>query len=95
VIWPRAAALVFLVALPTLARAALPLDTEDTGTAERVEVEVAAFYQSAAAGDRGDLAVAVNVGLRENLEASVAGTLAVDDPADGGAHGGLGDTSLA
>ena len=83
-----------LVALPTVAGAGLPLITEDTGTAERVEVEIAAAYQSAADGDSGDLAVAVNVGLLENLEASVAGTLALDDPADGGAQSGLGDTFL-
>jgi hypothetical protein len=84
-----------LVALPTAAWAGLPLDTEDTGTAERVEVEVAAFYQSATHSDSGGLAVAVNVGLFHNLEASIAGTLALDDPADGGVRGGLGDSFLA
>ena len=91
---PVLVALVMLIALPTVAGAGLPLITEDTGTAERVEVEVAAAYQSAADGDSGDLAVAVNLGLLENLEASVAGTLALDDPADGGAQSGLGDTFL-
>ena len=93
--WTRVAALILLLlALPSIAEAALPLDTEDTGTTERVEVEAAAFYQSAPEGDSGDLAVAVNVGLRENLEVSVAGTLAFDDPGDGGARGGLGDSFL-
>jgi hypothetical protein len=90
----RAAALVLLVALPSVAGAALPLETEDTGTTERVEVEVATVYQSAETGESGDLGVTVNVGLRENLEASVVGTLAVDDPAGAGAEGGLGDTLL-
>jgi hypothetical protein len=84
-----------LVALPTIAVAGLPLDTEDTGTAERVEVEAAAVYQSATDADSGVLGVAVNVGLLPNLEASVAGTLAVDDPAGDGARGGIGDTFLA
>jgi len=88
------ATLAMLVVPPTLAGAGLPLDTEDTGTAERVEVEIAAFYQSAPAGASGDLAVAVNVGLLANLEVSVAGTLALDDPAVDGARGGLGDTFL-
>jgi hypothetical protein len=83
-----------VVALPTVAGAALPLDTEDTGTAERVEVEVATSYQSAPGGDSGDLAVAVNVGLLGNLEVSVAGGLAFDVPTDGGARGGLGDSLL-
>ena len=96
--WPRdtarVAAVLLAIALPTAAGAALPLDTEDTGTTERVEVEVATFYQSAPDGDSGDLAVAVNVGLLGNLEVSAAGTLAVDDPADGGARGGLGDSLL-
>ena len=89
-----AVAVAMLVAVPTVAGAGLPLITEDTGTAERVEVQLAAAYQSAADGDSGDLAVAVNVGLLENFEASVAGTLAFDDPADGGAQSGLGDTFL-
>jgi hypothetical protein len=88
------AAVLLLLALPTLAGAALPLETEDTGTAERVEVEVAAFAQSAAGGDSGDLAVAVNVGLLENLEVSAAGALALDDPADDGARAGPGDSVL-
>ncbi|MGH7358651.1 MAG: transporter, partial [Candidatus Rokuibacteriota bacterium] len=79
---------------PTVAGAALPLDTEDTGTTERVEVEVATFYQSAPDGDSGDLTVAVNVGLLGNLEVSVVGTLAFDDPGDGGVRGGLGDSLL-
>jgi hypothetical protein len=90
----RAAILILIAALPTLAGAALPLETEDTGTTERVEVEVAAAYESAAAGDSGDLAVAVNVGVLANLEASVAGTLAVDDPIGGGTETGLGDAFL-
>jgi hypothetical protein len=90
--WPRVAALLLLVVLPTVAGAALPLDTEDTGTAERVEVEVAGVYQSATDSDHGDLAVAVNVGFLGNLEISAAGTLAVDDPAAGGARSGLGDS---
>jgi hypothetical protein len=92
--WQPALALAMLIALPTIATAGLPLDTEDTGTAERVEVEVAALYQSATDGDSGGLAVAVNVGFLGNLEASVAGTLAIDDPADDGARGGVGDTFL-
>ena len=92
--WPRVAVLILLAALPTIAGAALPLETEDTGTTERVEVEVAAAYQSATAGDSGDLAVAVNVGVLVNLEASVAGTLAVDDPAGGKTESGLGDAFL-
>jgi hypothetical protein len=91
---PRTVLLALLVAIPSVAGAALPLDTEDTGTAERVEVEVATVYQSAADGDHGDLAVAVNVGLLPNLEVSTVGTLALDDPADGGARGGLGDGFL-
>jgi hypothetical protein len=90
----RAATLILLVALPAVAGAALPLETEDTGTAERVEVEVAGVYQSATGGDSGDLAVAVNVGLQANLEANVSGTLAVDDPVGGAAEFGLGDTTL-
>jgi hypothetical protein len=88
-------AVALLVALPAVAGAGLPLDTEDTGTAERVEAEVAASYESASDGDSGELAVTVNVGLRANLEANVTGTLAVADPADGGARGGIGDTVLA
>jgi hypothetical protein len=84
-----------LLALPAVAVAGLPLDTEDTGTAERVEVEASAVYQSATDGDSADLAVAINVGLLPNLEASVTGTLAIDDPADAGARGGIGDTFLA
>lgn len=92
--WPRAAGLILLAALPSMAGAALPLETEDTGTTERVEVEVAAVYQSATDGDSGDLAVAVNVGVLVNLEASVAGTLAVDDPAGGKTESGLGDAFL-
>lgn len=90
----RVAALLLLVACPAIAGAGLPLDTEDTGTAERVEVEAATAYQSASDGDTGALAVAVNVGLRENLEVGVAGTLALDDPVAGGARGGPGDSFL-
>jgi hypothetical protein len=90
----RAVTLILLLALPSIAGAALPLDTEDTGTAERAEVEIATLTQSATDGDTGDLSVAVNVGLRENLELSVAGSVALDDPADGDARAGLGDSFL-
>jgi hypothetical protein len=88
------AILALLVLFPSMARAGLPLDTEDTGTAERVELEVAAVHESVSDGDGGDLAVTVNVGLLANLEASVAGTLAVDDPAGSATEIGLGDTTL-
>jgi hypothetical protein len=57
-----------MIALPGIARAARPLDTEDTGTAERVEVEIGATYETASDGDSGGLAIQVNVGLRANLE---------------------------
>jgi Putative MetA-pathway of phenol degradation len=87
-------ALALLVAWPGIARAARPLDTEDTGTAERVEVEIGATYETASDGDSGGLVIQVNVGLRANLEVSVQGTLAVGDPPDAGAQGGIGDTGL-
>ncbi len=92
--WRCVTVLALLVLFPSMAVAGLPLDTEDTGTAERLELEVAADYQAVAAGDAGDLAVTVNVGLRANLEANVSGTLAVDDPAGRAAELGLGDTTL-
>jgi hypothetical protein len=83
-----------LVVWPAIAGAGRPLDTEDTGTAERIEVEIGATYERAAADDAGDLAVALNVGVRENLEVNVQGALAVLAPADAGARGGAGDTVL-
>ena len=92
--WRCVTVLALLVLFPSMAVAGLPLDTEDTGTAERLELEVAADYQAVADGDAGDLAVTVNVGLRANLEANVSGTLAVDDPAGRAAELGLGDTTL-
>jgi len=83
-----------LIASPGMAGAGRPLDTEDTGTAERVEVELGATYETASDGDTGDAAIVVNVGLRENLEVNVQGTLAVVDPPDAGVRGGVGDTVL-
>lgn len=89
-----AAALALVVALPEIVGAARPLDTEDTGTAERVEVELGATYETASDGDRGDVAIVVNVGLRDTLEVNIQGTLAVVDPPEAGARGGVGDTVL-
>jgi hypothetical protein len=86
--------LILLVALPSVAGAGLPLETEDTGITERVEVEVAGLYRSAADGDGGELGVSISVGLLETLEVAVAGTLALDDPADGEAQTGFGDSAL-
>ena len=39
-----------IVASPGIAGAGRPLDTEDTGTAERVELEVGATYERSRAG---------------------------------------------
>jgi Putative MetA-pathway of phenol degradation len=87
-------ALALILALPGLASAARPLDTEDTGTAERVEVEIGATYQTASDGDAGQLGIAINVGVLVNLEVNAQGTLTVVDPPDAGARGGVGDTVL-
>ena len=83
-----------LAALPGIAGAALPLETEDTGTTERVEIEVAAIYLSAPDADGGELAAGVSVGLRANLEVQVVGALALDDPVDGATETGIGDSFL-
>src|SRR5262245_22132714 len=83
-----------IVILPGVAAAGRPLDTEDTGTATGVEVEVGATYRRAFDGDAGDLTVQVNVGLRQNLEVNVQGDLAVVDPQDAGVRGGVGVSVL-
>jgi Putative MetA-pathway of phenol degradation len=93
-IWPSVV-LALIVAVPGIASAGRPLDTEDTGTAERVEVEIGATYQTASDGDSGSLSAQVAVGLRTNLEVNVQGALAVADPPDAGARGGVGDTVVA
>jgi hypothetical protein len=92
--WLRAVALLGLVSLPGVASAALPLETEDTGTTERVEVELAATYLSAPDGSGAELGAGVGVGLRGNLEVAIVGTLALADPAGGEIETGPGDSFL-
>lgn len=93
-IWTIAAALALVAVSPGIAGAGRPLDTEDTGTAARVEVELGATYERVSDGHAGDVTIGVNVGLRENLEVNVQGTLAGVDPPEAGARGGVGDTVL-
>jgi hypothetical protein len=57
-IWTLAAALAVVVATP-----GIPLDTEDTGTAARVEVELGATYETASDGHAGDVDVAIGVNV--------------------------------
>lgn len=75
----------------TTASAARPLDTEDTGTAERVELELGVDQAS----DRSwAFTGVVNVGVLSNLELSVQGQEGLDDPDESGPLGGVGDSVL-
>jgi hypothetical protein len=93
--WARIVALVLvLLIVPAATWGARPLETEDTGTAERVEIETSVDYEAGSDEDSWTFTTAVNVGLLPNLEASVQGSLVRVDPDPGSAETGIGDSLI-
>jgi len=78
----------------TAASAARPLDTEDTGTAERVELELSLDHETTSSGRAWAFTGVVNVGVLPNLELNVQGQVGLADPDESGARGGVGDSVL-
>ncbi|HZS33192.1 MAG TPA: transporter [Methylomirabilota bacterium] len=85
---------VLALAVAPAAWGARPLDTEDTGTATGVEVELGADVESDAGARAWTLGAAVNLGIWPNLEVNAAGAAIVLEPDDVGARAGVGDTVL-
>ena len=87
-------AAVLALAIAPAAWAARPLETEDTGTATGVEVELGADVETGAGARAWTLGAAVNLGILPNLEVNAAGAAVWLEPDRAGGRGGVGDTVL-